>query len=60
MTTCDLCPADAVWLLESESPDGFGMTSVACGRCIDIARALMARINPPTVVPLDPTSIPEV
>jgi len=59
MTTCDLCPAAAIWLLEAESPEGSGMTAVSCQRCIDIARALMARIGAPTVTPLDPCMIPE-
>ncbi len=58
MTTCDLCPHGAVWLLEAESPDGSGMTAVACRRCIDVARALLARLGPPTVTPLDPEAIP--
>lgn len=59
MTTCDLCPAAAIWLLEAESPEGSGMTAVSCQRCIDIARALLARIGPPNVIPLDPNMIPE-
>jgi hypothetical protein len=58
MTTCDLCPAAAIWLLEAESPEGSGMTAVSCRRCIDIARALMARLGPPTVIPIDSDAIP--
>lgn len=59
MTTCDLCPHGAIWLLTAESPDGAGMSSVACQRDVDIARALLARIGPPTVIPLDESTIPE-
>lgn len=60
MTTCDLCTSRAaIWLLQAESPDGAGMTAVACQADVDIARALLARIGPPTVIPLDDSMIPE-
>lgn len=59
MTICDLCPRNAIWLLTAESPSGSGMTSVACQADVDIARALLARLGPPTVIPLDESTIPE-
>jgi len=59
MTICDLCPGSAIWLLEAQTPDGSGMTAVACHRDVDIARALLARLGPPTVTPLDESMIPE-
>lgn len=59
MTTCDLCPRTAIWLLTAESLAGAGMTSVACQADVDIARALLARIGSTSVIPLDETMIPE-
>jgi len=56
---CDFCTAAAIWLLEAETPDGSGMTALACQRDVDIARAVMARIGPPTVTPLHPDAIPK-
>lgn len=59
MTTCDLCTRSAIWLLEAESEGGSGMTAVACQPDVDIARALLARLGPPTITPIDPAMIPE-